>query len=138
MTLHPCPHCGKTENDRDESTGMNAVETCNYPASKVACVQCHYCGLSGPLEDTVALAIAAWNSLPRRATTADDIIADLESRGLGRPCEGGDGYAACNMVLAYECTQCGRREAADDSRKASLEDKSAAQLLARVKEMLAL
>jgi hypothetical protein len=29
------------------------------------------------------------------------------------------------MVLAYECTQCGRREAADDSRKASLEDKSA-------------
>ena len=44
---------------------------------------------------------------------------------LGGPCECGDGYAACNMVLAYECTQCGRREAADDSRKASLEDKSA-------------
>ena len=67
MTLRPCPHCGKTENDRDESTGMNAVEACSYPSSNVACVQCHYCGLSGPLEETVPLAIAVWNSLPRRA-----------------------------------------------------------------------
>ena len=63
MTLHPCPHCGKTETDRDESTGMTAVEACSYPSSNVACVQCHYCGLSGPLEDTVPLAITAWNSL---------------------------------------------------------------------------
>jgi Lar family restriction alleviation protein len=83
MILHPCPHCGKTENDRDDSTGMNAVEACNYPASEIFVVQCHYCGLSGPLEETVALAITAWNSLPRKAVTADDIIADLESRGLG-------------------------------------------------------
>ena len=37
---------------------------------------------------------------------------------LGGPCDGGDGYAACNLVLTYECTQCGRREAADDSAKA--------------------
>ena len=83
MMLRPCPHCGKTETDRDESTGMNAVEACNYQSSKVACVQCHYCGLSGPLEDTVPLAIVAWNSLPRKAVTADDIIGDLESCGLG-------------------------------------------------------
>ena len=69
MILHPCPHCGKTETDRDESTGMNAVEACSYPSSNVACVQCHYCGLSGPLEETVALAITAWNSLPRKAAT---------------------------------------------------------------------
>ena len=48
---------------------MNAVEACSYPASKAAVVQCHYCGLSGPLEDTVTLAIAAWNSLPRKAAT---------------------------------------------------------------------
>ena len=66
-TLHPCPHCGKTENDRDESTGMYAVEACSYPPSKAAVVQCNNCGLSGPLGDAVPLAIAAWNSLPRRA-----------------------------------------------------------------------
>jgi len=43
----------------------------------------------------------------------------------GGPCDGGDGYAACNMVLGYECTQCGRREAADDSDKAWLARKPA-------------
>jgi len=71
MTIQPCPHCEKTEHDKDDFNGEHAV------------VQCHNCGLSGPIEDTVALAIAAWNSLPRKYVTADDIIADLESRGLG-------------------------------------------------------
>jgi len=49
---------------------------------------------------------------------------------LGGPCECGDGYAACNMVLAYECTQCGRREAADESAKAP--DEQEARSLQRV------
>lgn len=83
MTLHPCPHCGKTETDLDADTGIRAVETHSYPANNTCLVACAHCGLSGPLEDTVPLAIAAWNSLPRKAVTADDIIADLESRGLG-------------------------------------------------------
>ena len=102
MILHPCPHCGKTETDRDESTGMTAVEACSYPASNVACVQCHYCGLSGPLEETVALAITAWNSLPRKAMTT--------------------------------CPSCG----ADVRNLATTDGETPAQLLARVKEMLAL
>ena len=102
MTLHLCPHCGKTENDKDESNGINAVEACNYPSSNVACVQCHYCGLSGPLEETVPLAIVAWNSLPRKAMTT--------------------------------CPSCG----ADVRAIAATDGEIAAQLLARVKEMLAL
>jgi hypothetical protein len=81
MTLQPCPHCGKTEHDKDDSTGEHAVIATSYPQACV--VQCNNCGLSGPLEDTVAIAIASWNSLPRKAATVDDIIADLESRGLG-------------------------------------------------------
>lgn len=48
-----------------------------------------------------------------------------QPRAAGGPCDGGDGYAACNFVLAYECTQCGRREAANDSAKASLENRTA-------------
>ena len=102
MTLQPCPHCGKTENDRDDSSGMNAVEACSYPASNAAVVQCHYCGLSGPLEDTVPLAIVAWNSLPRKAMTT--------------------------------CPSCG----ADVRAIATTDGETPAQLLARVKEMLAL
>jgi len=81
MTIQPCPHCEKTEHDKDDSTGEHAVIATSYPQACV--VQCNNCGLSGPLEDTVPLAIAAWNSLPRKAVTADEIIADLESRGLG-------------------------------------------------------
>jgi len=81
MKTQPCPHCGKTEHDKDDSTGEAAVIATSYPNACV--VQCNNCGLSGPLEDTVPLAIAAWNSLPRKAVTTDDIIADLESRGLG-------------------------------------------------------
>ena len=30
--------------------------------------------------------------------------------GSGAPCACGDGYAACDMVLGYECIQCGRKE----------------------------
>jgi hypothetical protein len=83
MTLQPCPHCGKTETDKDELTEEAAVIASRWSAGKACFAQCNYCGLSGPLEDTAALAIAAWNSLPRKAATADDIIADIESRGLG-------------------------------------------------------
>jgi hypothetical protein len=77
MTLRPCPHCGKTEHDKDDSTGEHAVIATSYPQACV--VQCNYCGLSGPLEDTVALAIAAWNSLPRKAATAvrDIVTTDI-------------------------------------------------------------
>ena len=81
MKTQPCPHCGKTEQDKDEYTKEAAVIATCYPNACV--VQCNYCGLSGPLDGTVPLAIAAWNSLPRKAVTADDIIADIESRGLG-------------------------------------------------------
>jgi hypothetical protein len=80
VKTQPCPHCGKTEHDKDELTEEAAVIATSYPQACV--VQCNNCGLSGPLEDTVPLAIAAWNSLPRNAVTVDDIIADLESRGL--------------------------------------------------------
>ena len=82
MTLQPCPHCGKTEHDKDDATGTHAVEACSYPVSNAAVAKCNNCGLSGPIQGTVPLAIAAWNSLPRKDVTADDIIADLESRGL--------------------------------------------------------
>jgi hypothetical protein len=75
MTLQPCPHCGKTEHDKDDSTGEHAVIATSYPQACV--VQCNYCGLSGPLEDTVPLAIAAWNSLPRKAVTARQRIRDV-------------------------------------------------------------
>jgi len=83
MTLQPCPHCGKTETDKDELTKETAVIASRWSAGKACVAQCNHCGLSGPIEDTVPLAITAWNSLPRKAVTADDIIADLESRGLG-------------------------------------------------------
>lgn len=33
--------------------------------------------------------------------------------GSGAPCVCGDGYAACDMALCYECIQCGRHEAAE-------------------------
>ena len=78
MTLQPCPHCGKTETDKDELTEEAAVIASRWSAGKACFAQCNYCGLSGPIEDTVPLAIAAWNSLPRKAVTADDIIADLD------------------------------------------------------------
>jgi len=81
MTLQPCPHCGKTEHDKDDSTGEHAVISLTWP--QACLVKCNNCGLSGPLKDTVALAIAAWNGLTRKVVTADDMIADLESRGLG-------------------------------------------------------
>lgn len=82
MTLQPCPHCGKTETDKDELTEEAAVIASRWSAGKACFAQCNYCGLSGPIEDTVPLAIAAWNSLPRKAVTADD-ISRLLMRGRG-------------------------------------------------------
>jgi len=81
MKLQPCPHCKKNEHDKDDATGEHALMSFAWP--QACLVKCNNCGLSGPLEDTVALAMAAWNSLPRKDVTADDIIADIESRGLG-------------------------------------------------------
>jgi len=78
MILHPCPHCGKTEHDKDDSTGEHAIISSAWPQACV--VQCNYCGLSGPLEDTVPLAIAAWNSLLRSEIPGETMTTDSESK----------------------------------------------------------
>ena len=66
----PCPHCRKTTEDRDIHTDTRAVIATTYTESSASVVQCNWCGLSGPIEDSIPEAIAAWNSLPRHSPNA--------------------------------------------------------------------
>lgn len=59
----PCPHCHKTPEDKDPDTHEAAVVPTCY--GRACVVQCNFCGLSGPIEDTVDAAISYWNELPR-------------------------------------------------------------------------
>lgn len=62
-TIAPCPFCGKTCEDMDPATCVRAVAATTYPETKSSVVQCNWCGMSGPIFDTVREAIAAWNTL---------------------------------------------------------------------------
>ena len=69
--LRNCPFC---DNDYEQLT----AEECRIPygySKKGAAIKCNYCQLQGPAKDNLAMAIDAWNSLPRRE---EDATADTE------------------------------------------------------------
>ena len=62
-----CPHCHKTTEDKDRYTDTRAVMATTYTENHACVVQCNWCGLSGPIFDSIPEAIAAWNGLPRKS-----------------------------------------------------------------------
>ncbi len=65
--IFACPYCEKTTEDKDHLTKEAAVIATCYAATKSKVVQCNWCGLSGPIFETMDEAIEAWNSLLRKS-----------------------------------------------------------------------
>ena len=66
-----CPHCLKTTEDKDRYTDTRAVMATTYTENHACVVQCNWCGLSGPICDSITEAIAVWNGLPRKSPNAE-------------------------------------------------------------------
>lgn len=76
--IRECPHCHKTTEDKDRYTDTRAVMATTYTPSNACVVQCNWCGLSGPICDTIDEAIQVWNSLPRKSP--NDKLTDSRPR----------------------------------------------------------
>lgn len=63
-----CPYCSMTSANYDPETGKHAVVATTYQSGgENSCVvQCNWCGLSGPIKDSIPAAIEAWRSLARK------------------------------------------------------------------------
>jgi hypothetical protein len=59
--LSPCPFCGTSERDDDQSRGLDDWPQLSVQPGRLYCVECFGCGVETRWFESAAEAIAAWN-----------------------------------------------------------------------------